>query len=258
MLSNQGAAATLRIAATRVLNRFKHRPEVKEVTANPETGGRGTVHSFDRCYGTDTSGLIWGEELSTGSKSDRWNTAYYGIAPSVFHAVLAKIGSSVEGATFVDMGSGKGRGVMLATSYPFKAVYGVELSTELNQIAVANLKTYQSAVHSRAPVHLQCMDAADFEFPLEPLVLFFYHPFCRPILQKVLGRLEHSLRERPRPAHIVYINTELRQLLDSAPFLEQISEETLPMSEEDQLDDRVGSTQEECAIYVSTIPFTVR
>ena len=258
MLANQGVAATLRTAADRVIGRLRRRTShdasmQTAEAAGTKASGQPAVHSFDRTYGVDTSGLIWGEELVTGSRSDRWNTAYYGIAPSVFRTVLSHIQDALPNTVFVDMGSGKGRGVMLAMDYPFKAIYGVELSSQLSEIAQSNLDRYRQVAASAVPVKLLCLDAVDFEFPADPLVLFFYHPFCKPVLQKVLQNLEISLQRNPRPVHIVYINTELRQLLDSSKFLKKIFEATLTMSPDDQLDDRVGSTQEECAIYRSIL-----
>ena len=250
MLVNQGATATLRAAMARVATRFKPRSPGAPVSPASD---HPAIHSFDRAYGVDTSGLIWGEYLETESKNDRWNTAYYGIAPSVFRTLMEHIEVALPGATFIDMGSGKGRGVMLAMSYPFRAVYGVELSPHLSAIAQLNVEKYREAVSSSASLHLLCMDAMDFQFPAEPLVLFFYHPFCRPVLRKVLQNLKQSLQLHPRPAYIVYVNTELRRILDSSSFLTRVFESTIPMSEEDQLDDRVGSTQEECAIYRSTL-----
>ena len=257
MLQNQGLIATVRIAKDRVLGRFTrhntncHSPETaEEQVADFEAPA---VHPFDRQYGVDTSGLIWGEHLTSGSRNDRWSTAYYGIAPSIFNAVLSELRESIPGASFVDMGSGKGRAVMLAAQLPFAEVFGVELSPALHHVAEVNLETFRSRSQVGTNVHLLCKDAAEFEFPAPPLVLFFYHPFCKPVLKTVLRRLEQSLRAHPRSAHIVYINTELREVLDGTPFLTKTFARTLTMSDEDQIADRVGSTAEECAIYTITL-----
>jgi methylase of polypeptide subunit release factors len=41
--------------------------------------------------------------------------------------------------TFIDLGSGKGRALVLALSYPFRRVVGVEFALELHRVAEANL-----------------------------------------------------------------------------------------------------------------------
>ena len=255
MLANQGLVATFRVAKDRVAHRFRPHPETPESTdaTAQQAGDAPAIHPFDEKYGVDTSGLIWGEHLASGSQNDRWSTAYYGIAPSVFDAVLSEIRDSLPGAAFIDMGSGKGRAVMLATRFPFTEIYGVELSPALHAMALQNLEKFRNQNTVSTPVHLLAMDAATFEFPLQPLVLFFYHPFCKPVLKTVLRRLEQSLHAQPRPAHIVYINVELREVLDHTPFLTRTFEQTLAMSAEDRMADRVGSSVEECAIYASNL-----
>ena len=265
MLTNQGFAATFRVARARVAHRLARQfwprgrdsahveTDVPAIDLASQNVLHPAIHPFDQRYGVETSGLIWGEHLASGSPNDRWSTAYYGIAPSVFHAMLAQVRDSIPGAAFIDMGSGKGRAVMLASQFPFADVFGVELSPELHAVATANLAAFQAKAPAATRVHLHRGDAAEFEFPLQPLVLFLYHPFCKPVLQTVLMSLEQSLREHPRPAHILYINIELRGVLDRAPFLTRTFSETLAMSAEDQMADRVGSTVEECAIYTSNI-----
>ena len=251
MLVNQGVLATFRTALTRI--RQRTHPVQGEPDPERDTWQAGSRHPFDLQYGVDTSGLIWGEDLPSGGRSDRWSTAYYGIAPSVFDAAMSRLPAELSQYTFIDIGSGKGRAVMLATRYPFAEIHGVELAPELHASAESNLRIFRAATEIQTPVHLKGMDAAEFPLPDQPLVLFFYHPFCKPVLKRVLRNLETSLRTSPRPVYVVYINPELRDILNRATFLEKISEETLEMSAEDRLADRIGSSVEECAIYKSVL-----
>src|SRR5947209_2929304 len=98
------------------------------------------VHPFDRQYGVDTSGLISSVLLASGHENDLYGTAYYGIPPSRFRYVLNKWATwppelPVEEYTFIDIGCGKGRAVLLATELPFREVIGVELSPALVETA---------------------------------------------------------------------------------------------------------------------------
>src|ERR1700744_2203401 len=47
------------------------------------------VHPFDAQFGVDTSGLIY--ELPSGHQHDAYNNGYFGVAPSVFHAVMGAL-----------------------------------------------------------------------------------------------------------------------------------------------------------------------
>ena len=88
-------------------------------------------HPFDLEFGVRTSGLIAGRHLKTGHRHDRHNTAYYGVAPSVFKSLLAcwrrsRPVAPVSEFSFVDLGSGMGRAVLLASELPFREIVGVE------------------------------------------------------------------------------------------------------------------------------------
>jgi SAM-dependent methyltransferase len=250
MVANYGwraAATTARRHLRAKLNRH-----------HSSTGGDPTLwqptdeHAFDREHGVDTSGLIRGEALVTGSRNDRWNTAYYGIGVSVFHRVVEQVPARIrEGATFIDLGCGKGRALLLASGYRFRQVVGVEIAPSLHGIAVENARRYRSMHPEVAPIDVLLGDAARYVFPSGPLLLYLYHPFCRPVLDQVLKNLGESLEREPREVAVVYINDELRDAFDRAPFLDRIWTATVAMDLMDCLADRVGSSAEDCTVYLS-------
>jgi hypothetical protein len=59
------------------------------------------------------------------------------------------------------------------------------------------------------------MDAADFEFPPAPLVLFLFNPLPEPALQRLLTRLGESLDARPRTVYAVYHNPVLEHVFSN-------------------------------------------
>ena len=61
-------------------------------------------HPFDQAHLVDTSGLVPGEEIDSGSLSDLYITAYYGISPSSLRQALALLPEPVNAYTFVDLG----------------------------------------------------------------------------------------------------------------------------------------------------------
>jgi tRNA G46 methylase TrmB len=103
------------------------------------------VHPFDRQFGVETSGLLSPEDLSSGSRQDLFNAGYFGVAPSAFRQILNRLQLNCEKYTFVDLGSGKGRALLIASDYPFHAIVGVELSPKLHAIAAANIAIYRAS-----------------------------------------------------------------------------------------------------------------
>jgi SAM-dependent methyltransferase len=254
MVVNHGWATAVRTARDHLKRRLRRGSQASEETI---TWLSTAEHEFDRQYGVDTSGLVWSVDLKTGSRSDAWNTAYYGIGPSVFHRVMAQVPESLlRVATFIDLGCGKGRAVLLASEYPFAQVVGVEIAPQLHRIAIANVGRYTAARYTEgrgdiAPMSILLEDAAQYRFPAGPLVVYLYHPFCRPVLDKVVRNLSRSLAADPRDAAVIYINHELRDVLDRVPYLQQAWSATVEMDARDRLADRVGSSAEDCAIYLT-------
>ncbi len=219
------------------------------------------THPFDAQNGVDTGGLIFGEQLDVSRNNTRtgakraptpeayWATAYYGIAPSVFTAALERLALSWPRYTFLDVGCGKGRALMLATRFPFHAVVGVELSPELARVAARNLQHFQAAQPQSAPATVLCADATEMTFPAGPLVLSLYHPFAAPVMRRFLAGLHASLTENPREAWILYTNPELHPLLSAQPWLQTAWTGIFTLSEEDRAADRFGSEWEKIIAY---------
>src|SRR5581483_12232263 len=108
-----------------------------------------TLHPFDRENEVQTSGLIPGRFLKTGHAHDRHSTAYFGVAPSVFHALMkrwlrTKPLAAIEQFTFLDLGAGMGRAMLLGSRYPFRKILGVELNSLLARMARRNLRSWRA------------------------------------------------------------------------------------------------------------------
>ncbi len=211
-------------------------------------------HPFDERFGVETSGLIY--ELPSGHQHDLYNNGYFAVAPSVFHAVmramLEQLHLDLQRFRFVDLGSGKGRALMLASDYPFREIIGVELSPELDGIARSNIARYseaKSGLLHRPPVISMQGDATDFAWPAGPLIVYMWNAFTLPVMERVFRNLESSLKEEPRELYLVYIHPELESMLAELPWLVRLWREEFAMSDEDYEAWAFPTRAEVCAVY---------
>jgi len=227
------------------------------------------VHPFDQMHGVDTSGLVPAAHLVTGHANDEHITAYYGVAPSILRALIGHWRESVpphpiHSYTFIDVGAGKGRGLLVASEYSFRKVIGIELNPALADTARQNVGHWTRAhcedptAASLAPIEVVEQDALDFELPATPTLLFLFHPFEAPVLKQLLRRIETQFANRPGELDLLYVNAECANVIDLNPAFRQLFLENVPMSPEDHAADveaiarqkEYGSTgDEECAIY---------
>jgi hypothetical protein len=227
------------------------------------------IHPFDQIHGTETSGLIAADNLVTGHPNDAHVTAYYGVAPSILHTLVDHWLATppphpIFDYTFVDIGAGKGRAMLLASQHPFHQVIGIELNPTMATIAQTNLDLWQSA-HATdttapkiAPTLLLQKDVLDYKLPPTPTLAFLFHPFEAPVLKALLRRIETQFSKRPGTLDILYVNAECADILDKHPAFTLLWQGKVAMSPEDHAADlaaiaqqkEYGSTgDEECAIY---------
>jgi SAM-dependent methyltransferase len=228
-----------------------------------------TRHPFDEEFGVRTSGLVAGRHLKSGHPHDRHATAYYGVAPSVFRALLRRWrrswpGWPIEQFSFVDLGAGMGRAVLLAAELPFSRVVGVELNPTLARIARRNLTAWRASGRARASMRIVCGDAVDFPLPPGPSLAFMFNPFGAPVMRRLLttwnASLSKSMARRPGQLDLIYVNNEQERVLERQPGFVRLFLGKVRRSREDAIADHrilanqpdgeyASSNYEDCSIW---------
>ncbi len=171
----------------------------------------------------------WEHRVNTTSGTVGWrerllgifHTAYQPTDPAAFHEMMAALAIRFEDFTFIDLGSGKGRTLLLASEYPFARILGVEILPALHRAAEMNIRAYKSPLQRCTHIESRCLDAREFDFPAEPLVVYLFNPLGEAAFAQVLANLERSLQQDPRPAHVLYHNPLLEHVLARSPALKK-------------------------------------
>jgi SAM-dependent methyltransferase len=199
------------------------------------------VHPFDLQHGVETSGLIGGRRLNSGSDHDRHITAYWGTAPSAFTHVFSLWNDSLAGTpystrdyVFIDIGCGKGRVLMLASGHPFHRVVGVELNTGLVSAAQKNLHKWKSSRHACNDIEVLNADALEFAFPDAPTLLYIFNPFDAHLTQLLLNRIQAVSARRSAPIDIIYMTPDHAHLFALVPDLQLLDEGRTPLTTEEK------------------------
>ena len=178
---------------------------------------------FDLHCGTDTATIAYPWNLPSIRHATTSEIHAYHAAPAwLVRDALNSMPLRPDRFVFVDMGSGKGRVLLVASELPFVEIVGVELSRELHQIALDNINRYQSPRQRCTRFTLHCMNAADYAFGPEPLVLFLANPFGRASIARVLARLADSLNTTPREVYVIYVNPWFEALLQGTGVLRRV------------------------------------
>lgn len=171
----------------------------------------------------------WEHRVDTTSATVGWRTRFMGllsspyqpIPPEEFRELMSALSVDFSQFTFIDVGSGKGRALLLAAKYRFHRIIGIEWLPELDRTARANVERLQQKGTLKAKIDLVCMDATQFVFPAEPTVIFLFNPLPENALRKLVRNLEESLCRNRRPVYVAYANPVLEHVLVNCSFLER-------------------------------------
>jgi SAM-dependent methyltransferase len=167
--------------------------------------------AFDFKYGTDTAepAPLW--KFRIDSPNARFGAGYQTVSEDALIDSLRLLPEDLRLLTFIDLGCGKGRALLVAASLGFKQVIGVEFVHELAKIARKNL----AKVGAENAVVVET-DAAKYRFPNSDMVIYFFNPFSQEVMEKVIANLKESL---PRKLYVIYAAPQCAALLDDSGFL---------------------------------------
>jgi hypothetical protein len=173
--------------------------------------------NFDRRYNADTRNIV--PVPTDGGEVARHATRYRGSTVGFVPFVLTRVPLRIEDAVFVDLGSGKGRVLVEAAAFPFRAIVGIEFSPPLHAAATRLVSEYERRNRCLGRVDLKCMSAADYVLPGYPAVIYLYNPFDAAVLRSVIDRL---LR-RAAPTRIVYLNPQAADVIEGTQRFELVA-----------------------------------
>ncbi|HVY76587.1 MAG TPA: class I SAM-dependent methyltransferase [Puia sp.] len=137
----------------------------------------------------------------------------------VLEHLMREISRYPHNKTFLDLGCGKGRAMMVAADYGFEDISGVDLSPEFRDELVA---TIAHDHHLKKTVRFTIVtgNAADYEIPSDVTTIFLFNPFDEVIVARVISNIQASYRQRPRTIRILYANPVHKPLFIQSGFRE--------------------------------------
>ena len=173
---------------------------------------------FDRPMGTDTAAFVEIADMhDVDSPNRERGIRYEPTRVTPFRRILSTAAVPPEGA-FLDIGSGKGRTLMLAAEHGFARVVGVDFSPSLCEVARRNLEGFAERNHQTLSWEIVHADAAGYRPDDDTSVVYMYNPFDEVVMAGFLDGVEASLEAAPRPMWIVYHNAVCHSLIVSRGF----------------------------------------
>ena len=226
------------------------------VSASKTAPNRDVIHPFDQKFGTDTGGYLGPEDLVHGRPNDALNHGYSAIAPSVFHEAckrwretLPAVSGRIEAYSFVDVGSGKGRALLLAAELPFRKIIGVEIDTELARTAQSNITRWSRATRRKINIRVVQQDAEEFRWPRTPLLVYLYNPFACSLVAQMAENLAAAAASGSGLVDLLYVNPTCTDTLTTQGLFVRIWTARIAMAEADQIADPYGTSSDLVSLF---------
>lgn len=176
---------------------------------------------FDAEYGFDTRTEVAVDDLDIDQEDKLQAEKYKPTRARYFRQLLRRIHIPRHG-TFVDVGCGKGRVLMLAAEHGFDRVVGLEISANLCDLAQNNIERFRRRYHNAPPINVVCGNVLDYSFQDVETVFFLYSPFERDLTRQFLDKVRASLERNPRQLFIVINEFHFPELLENEPLLSHV------------------------------------
>lgn len=146
-------------------------------------------------------------------------THYYADSGGLeFDKIMAHF-SITNNDAIVDFGCGKGGILISLSKYPFSKITGVEIASDLVEIAKNNIRKLNIK-----NVNVICSDAAEFKQLNEYNYFYFFDPFPCNVMEEVMSNIEKSISEHPRKVTIIYLNPLCHELIESGNIFTRTKE----------------------------------
>jgi len=177
---------------------------------------------FEARYGTDTVSWVRIEDLEIDSDNKDRAVDYQPTQRLPLMRLLETLDIPRD-RVFLDLGSGKGKALLIAAEFGFETLRGVEFSPELCRVAEDNCEKYRKRTGNRTSFRIIESDAILYEFTDEA-VIYLFNPFDAWVLRFVMENLAQSLQTHPRRAWIIYRRPLHREVIERVEGIRLLGE----------------------------------
>jgi len=185
-----------------------------------------TLHGYweDLRDNSRTASWMCVENFGIENKLQRNSSPYAPTTNLSLKKILNKLNLQSR-QTFLDLGCGKGRVLLLAAAEGFKDIRGIEFSPVLQQIAKKNCKQYLTKKHTTQGITILEMDVRNYQFEGDEEVVFMFDPFSESVLKTVVDNMKKPLATPKCKLTIIYRSPVHKDIFASDPDFSLVLDE---------------------------------
>lgn len=115
---------------------------------------------------------------------------YQGASYRVLNRIFSLKTVTAGPKSFVDIGCGLGRVLIVAQSKGYQPCVGIELNAQLAEAAIENCKVAKD--NNAKSIRIYNADAREYAYGQEPTLYFLFNPFDAAVLERCLHQIEKA------------------------------------------------------------------
>jgi hypothetical protein len=144
------------------------------------------------------------DSLQVESSNKQFAFCYVPSPRLVVNALIRSLPEELTEFSFVDIGSGEGRMLIVALEFPFREIIGVEFAKELHATAVRNIASASTDIRDANRCRSILIDATEYEIPGNECIVYFNNPFSESVFAKVVDKLKSVYERCGKTVYILY------------------------------------------------------
>lgn len=164
---------------------------------------------FDRRWGVATDGDFTASDVTSPNLA--LGKPYQPTHERVLRHLMQALPIDPAEYSFVDLGCGRGRALLMASQLPYRRVTGIEFSPSLCSDASRNIELFRERHERRmrcARIDVVCDDVCNMDVPDGNVVFYMFNPFEPPILTRVMERIDQAAARETRDVLIAYCHSQ--------------------------------------------------
>jgi SAM-dependent methyltransferase len=170
-------------------------------------------------YHLDTTGSDNLSNLAEKGIDISHATAYQPLNYYILEKLMNEAKKDKGNGTFLDIGCGKGRTMVVAAYFGFTKITGIDFSKELCDDAVGNIEKCREKFPD-VSFKVINNDAFYFEIPDDCGTILLFNPFDEVIMSGVVNNIVNSIDDNPRTVRVLYANPVYTSLFTDEGFKE--------------------------------------
>ena len=150
---------------------------------------------FDWKHNVDTARSVAVSGLEIESRNRSRAQPYMATPARTLRSIIGALRLNYSKFVFVDVGSGKGRSMLVASEFPFKKIIGIEFARDLVTVARRNIRHYRNPRQKCRDIKALHIDVENFEIPDDNCVFYLFNPFDRELTQSFVDLAAQAFKQ---------------------------------------------------------------